>query len=119
MVDWKRVAAIVLGAGLSGTASGLVKKVAPDLTDEVAGAIAGGILLWKGGEWHEYLPALGAGILAGSLKTVIEERIGEVIPGVAARVPVGVRARAEAVEAPAFSGIAQLAQAEARKITKF
>jgi len=69
------VAAIVAGAGASGTISGLLKGVLPAIAPDIAGAIAGGALYYFGDRIHPLLKAFGVGVLAGSLKGTIEKAI--------------------------------------------
>lgn len=72
------VAAIVAGAGAAGAVQGLVKGVAPTLTPEIAGAVAGGLLYYFGDRVHPLVKAFGVGVLAGSLAPLIQK----VIPAV-------------------------------------
>jgi len=69
------VAAIVAGAGASGAVSGLVKNFVPQIAPDIAGAIAGGALYYFGDRVHPLLKAFGVGVLAGSLKGMIEKAI--------------------------------------------
>jgi len=69
------VALIVAGAGASGTISGLVKTVVPQIAPDIAGAVAGGLLYFFGDRIHPLVKAFGVGVLAGSLKGMIEKAI--------------------------------------------
>jgi len=79
-----QVLAIVAGAGLSGTVSGLVKGVVPQITPDIAGAGAGLLLWYFGDRVHPLVKAFGVGVLAGSLKGMIEKAIPPVLGAPAA-----------------------------------
>jgi len=78
-----QVLAIVAGAGLSGTVSGLVKGVVPQIAPDIAGAGAGLLLWYFGDRIHPLVKAFGVGVLAGSLKGMIEKAIPTITPAAA------------------------------------
>jgi len=65
------VAAIVAGAGATGTVQGILKSVIPQIAPELAGAVAGGLLWYFGDRVHPLVKAFGLGVLAGSLAPMI------------------------------------------------
>jgi len=95
------VAAIVAGAGASGAVSGLVRNFVPQIAPDIAGAIVGGALYYFGDRVHPLLKAFGVGVLAGSLKGMIEKAIPPIggAPAPAAPAPTRVTSALEAARA--------------------
>ena len=61
------LAVMGIGAGASGTVSGLLKNLLPGVSEDIATIIAGGGLYYFGGSFHPLLAKFGAGMLISGI----------------------------------------------------
>lgn len=74
--EYTDLLAMGIGAGLKGTASGLIRNVVPNLSDNVGGLIAGGALYYFAKRRMPVVGKIGAGILIASIGGFVEGLVG-------------------------------------------
>jgi len=97
-----KLALVIGGAGASDRVSSELQKYVPQVSTEIAGAGTGLLLYLYGERAHRLAPALGIGLMAGSLLARVRQWVGGVAPPSGAPTGTGVPKTAASAAAQAY-----------------